>query len=171
MQLQQLINTNILEELTSIILDAMQHFSHGDLTLQIAAEKNDEMGKLFNGFNLTIQNMGQLIKQVRESVQATASAANEISASSEQMAAGTQEQSSQAAEVATAVEEMTSTIFETTKNANFAAENAKIAGNTAIEGGKVVNNTIEGMKRISEVVGKAAATVQAYAKVATKLVK
>ena len=150
-----------LEEKTSIILDAMQHFSNGNLTMQIAAEKNDEMGKLFNGFNLTIQNMGKLIKQVRESVQATASAASEISASSEQMAAGAQEQSSQAAEVATAVEEMTSTIFETTKNANFAAENAKIAGNTALEGGKVVNDTIEGMKKISEVVGKAAATVQA----------
>ncbi|MGA8182787.1 MAG: methyl-accepting chemotaxis protein, partial [Terriglobia bacterium] len=71
------------------------------------------------------------------------------------------EQTAQASEVASAVEEMTHTILENTKNASLAAETAKNAGVKAQEGGEVVEDTIKGMFRISEVVQKAANTVQA----------
>ncbi len=146
---------------TRMILGEMEKFSQGDLDAHVVPEnENDDIGRLFIGFNKAVQNIKEMIKQVTEAVQATASASTEISSSSEQMAAGAQEQSAQATEVAGAVEEMTATILETTKNSSMAAEHAKQAGSLAKQGGDVVNNTIEGMNRIAEVVSEAARIVK-----------
>ncbi len=146
------------------ILEKMNKFADGDLTVSLAIEKNDEIGKLSEGFNKAVSNVGSLLSQVNEAVQATASASNEISSSTEQMAAGAQEQSAQTTEVAGAVEEMTKTIFETTKNSGLASDAAKNAGLIAKEGGKVVGETIEGMNRVAEVVKRSADTVQVLGK-------
>ena len=48
------------------------------------------------------------MQQLKDAVEATASASTQISSSSEEMAAGAQEQSSQTAEVAAAMEEINS---------------------------------------------------------------
>ncbi len=141
------------------LLVNMESFSEGDLTVQLKVENDDEIGKLFKGFNKAINNIGEMLMRVNEAVAATAHASSEISSSTEEMAAGAQEQSAQTTEVASAVEEMTRTIYENTKNTSFAADTAKIAGDNALDGGKVVNKTIEGMNRIAEVVKKSADTV------------
>ena len=137
----------------------MEKFAKGDLTVRIKAESNDEIGKLFTGFNNVIQNINNMMLRVEDAVAATASAAAQISSSAEQLAAGAQEQSSQTTEIAGAVEEMTRTIFETSKNTTFAAQTAKESGNNAREGVVVVNETIDGMNRIEDVVMKSANTV------------
>jgi methyl-accepting chemotaxis protein len=146
------------------ILVAMNKFADGDLTTNLNIEKDDEIGKLYHGFNKAVQNINAILIKVSKSVSAAASASNQISASAEEMASGAQEQSSQTTEVAGAVEEMTKTILETTKNSSIAAETAKGAGTSAKQGGKVVSETIEGMNRIAEVVQKSAETVQALGK-------
>ncbi len=142
----------------------LEILSTGDLTARMEGNYEGYFNNIKESINTLATSFNSLILELSEAVQATASAATQISASAEEMAAGAQEQSAQASEVATAVEEMTSTIFETTKNANVAAENAKIAGDTANTGGQVVYKTVEGMNRISEVVGRAAGTVQALGK-------
>jgi len=103
-----------LSESVNSLLVEMDKFANGDLTVWVDSKSNDEIGKLFNGFNKVVSNFGDMITQVAEAVSATASASTEISSTSEQMAAGAQEQSSQATEVAGAVEEMSATIVETT---------------------------------------------------------
>jgi methyl-accepting chemotaxis protein len=147
------------------ILVEMEKFAEGDLTVQVVPKnENDEIGKLFVGFNKSVHNIKGIVENIVEAVHATASAANQISSSSEEMAAGAQEQSSQTAEVASAVEEMTKTILETTKNSSQAAGAAKNSGSIAKEGGIVVSQTIEGMNRVAEVVKQSAVTVQALGK-------
>lgn len=147
------------------ILVEMEKFAEGDLTVKVVPEnENDEIGKLFVGFNKSVHNIKGIVENIVEAVHATASAANQISSSSEQMAAGAQEQSTQTAEVASAVEEMAKTILETTKNSSQAAGAAKNSGSIAKEGGIVVNQTIEGMNRVAEVVKQSAITVQALGK-------
>ncbi|MGD8778316.1 MAG: methyl-accepting chemotaxis protein [Ignavibacteria bacterium] len=146
------------------ILAEMNKFADGDLTVKIDSGKDDEIGKLYSGFNKAVQNINEMIIQVAGAVTATANASNEISSSSEEMAAGAQEQSAQTNEVATAIEEMTKTIMETTRNASLASDTAKNAGTIAQEGGNVVLETIEGMNRIADVVSKSASTVQELGK-------
>ncbi len=146
------------------ILNEMNKFAEGDLSVQMDVQTEDEIGKLYKGFNIAVANTHKIIFSVFEAVQATASASNEISASTEEMAAGAQEQTSQTAEVASAIEEMTKTIMETTKNSASASETAKNSGAIAKEGGKVVAETIQGMIRIADVVNKSAETVKTLGK-------
>jgi methyl-accepting chemotaxis protein len=154
---QALENQKYLERSTQVLLGEMDKFSKGDLTVLVKAENdNDDIGKLFSGFNISVQNIRNMVMQVSESVQATASASHEISSSTEQMAVGSQEQSSQTTEIAGAMEQMTKTIIETTHNTSSSAQSAKDAGTLAEEGGKVVRDNVIGMEKISDVVSKAA---------------
>jgi methyl-accepting chemotaxis protein len=142
----------------------MLKLADGDLTVRMEGDYKGNYKNLQDVVNRLGTSLSQVINEVTEAVQATASASNEISSSTEEMAAGAQEQSSQTSEVASAVEEMTKTIMETTKNSAAASEAAKNAGTIAKEGGKVVSETIEGMNRIADVVNKSAETVQALGK-------
>ena len=108
------------------------------------------------GINLTVNTLTEPIYKLSEAISATASAANQISSSTEKMASGSNEQSSYINEVTAAMEEMTRTIFSTTKNTSFAAESSKHSAEKAKEGGKIVNEVITGMDKISEVVEQSA---------------
>ncbi len=130
----------------STILSEMNKFANGDLSVYVAP------------------NIREMMIQISEAIQATASATSEISSSTEQMAAGSQEQSTQASEVASAIEQMATTIIQSTQNANNASNNASSAVEIANEGGSVVKNTVDGMNRISEVVSQAAHMVKELGK-------
>ncbi len=149
---------NYLAHSTEVILDAMEKFAQGDLTTNILAEKEDDnIAKLFNGFNRTVGNIKDIIIQVRASVEATASASTEISSSVEEMAAGAQEQSAQTNEVATAMEEMSRTIVETASNATASAEASSESNTKVSEGTEKLNASKEGFSKIvdaSNTVGK-----------------
>ena len=136
----------------------------GDLTVQTDVTTNDELSQLWRSFNSMASGLRSTIQQVEEASLAVANASAQISSSTEQMAAGIQEQTSQASEVAGAVEEMAKTIIENSKNAANTASTAKQAKQAAEVGGRVVEETVVGMKRIAEVVKQSAGTVQELGK-------
>ena len=158
-----------LSEKVDNMLAEINRFAKGDLTINLYHDKDDEVGKLYQGFNTATQNIKSMILNVSEAVYATTTASSEISSRTEKMAAGTQIQDSQTKEVAAAVEEMTKTIIETTKNTSLAADAAKIAGNTAKEGGIVVKETIDRMNRIADVVNKSAGTIKSLGKSSSEI--
>jgi methyl-accepting chemotaxis protein len=139
--------------------DVLSVMATGDLTTRVEGNYKGDHLSIKNSINKVAESYSMALVEVGESISATASAANQISSSSEEMAAGAQEQSTQTAEIATSIEQMTKTIMNNTKNASFAAQTAKQAGEKAKSGGKVVDQTIEGMNRISQVVEKSAHTV------------
>ncbi|KAA3618368.1 MAG: HAMP domain-containing protein [Calditrichaeota bacterium] len=141
------------------ILGKMAKFAAGDLTVRLETNSEDDIGKLFSGFNLIVQNIKKIIIKVTESVHETVKASAQISSSAEEMATGSQEQSMQTAEVSSAIEQMAATIMQTTQNATEAAESAKSSGSTAKEGGSVVKETIIGIDNIAHVVSEAAGIV------------
>lgn len=150
---------------TEKMLVEMDKFANGDLTVHLEAENpHDEIGKLFEGFNTSVENIKYMIRSVNNAIEATASASAQISSSTEEMAAGATQQSAQTEEVAGAVEEMARTILETNRNAGRAADTSKEAGGIAVEGGTVVKATIEKMNRIAEVVARASETVKGLGK-------
>lgn len=148
-----------LADKTSRLLKAMYEFSSGDLTVQLDIEKDDEIGKLYKGFNQSVSRIHELIERVKEAVMSTSSASAQISSSSEEMAAGAQEQSFRTNEVAGAVEELTSTILENSRNTEKAKQAVKTAGDTAKTGGAVVNDTVSAMSNIAGVINNAVTTV------------
>ena len=157
----------ILESITKPILDGLavlEKMATGDLTVRITADYKNQLQGLKNAINTLGDSMGQILRDVSDAVAATASASSQISSSTEELAAGAQEQSAQASEVASAINEMTSTILQTANYASAAAESAKHAGTIANEGGGSVQASIQGMGRISDVVLRAAETVQKLGK-------
>ncbi|MGD8778036.1 MAG: methyl-accepting chemotaxis protein [Ignavibacteria bacterium] len=143
--------SNYLAEKTRIMLDEMSKFADGDLSVSLEElEKDDDVARLFIGFNNAVKKIKEMILNVGEATRATASASSEISSSAEEMAAGSQEQSAQAAEVASAVEEMTKTIMSTANNASRAAESSKEANELAEKGNVKVEENRQGIERIME---------------------
>ncbi len=149
-----------LERSTNTIIDAMERFSQRDLTVSIKAERDaGEIHKLFETFNKTVQIIKEIINHVRDAVESTASASRQISSSTEEMASGSHEQSAQTTEVAGAIEQMTTTIVETSKNSAAAANVTRESSDLAKEGGKRVNEAIEGMRNIAAVVKESSQSV------------
>lgn len=154
-----------LEEKTNVLLYSIEKFAQGNLTAKITEQTvNEEMTKIFEGFNLVIDSMKEMIMSVKDASTSTAAASAQISSSSEEMTIGAQKLSSQTSEVASAIEQMTVTIKQTTNNSVVAATNANRAGDIAQDGGKVVSETVEGMSRIAYVVERAAQMVQQLGK-------
>lgn len=154
---------------TAIMLQSMDKFKFGDLREHLEIEKNDDVGKLFSGYNEAVGNIRQMMYQVVEAVNTSASASTQISSGSEQMAAGAQELSAQTQDIAGAVEEMSKTIISTTENANQAAQAADKAGSVARVGGKIIMETVEGMQRIADVVTRAATTIHTLGESSDKI--
>ncbi len=142
------------------LLFEMNKFADGDLTLNLPIEKDDEIGKLFVGFNKAINKLKNMIANVSDAVIETAKMSTEILDRTSGIAAGVQDQSIQTSEVANFIEQMTSTIIDTSSNSTLASQVAGRSGNAAVEGGKVVSESIQGMARISEVVNGSAVTIK-----------
>ena len=144
----------------NLLLEKMEKFASGDLTLNLSSKNNDEIGRLYSGFNKAVENIRKMLEEIIQTVESTASASGQISHSAEELAAGAQEQSAHTTEVSAAVEEMTRTVSENSKNATYTADVAKKNGTVARDGGTVVEQTIKKIRDIADVVQRSATTVE-----------
>jgi methyl-accepting chemotaxis protein len=156
--------TRFFTRLINKVAEDAEIIANGDLTLEVVYQGKDEFGKLCDSLRKMVSSLRTTIAEVTEASAAVASASTQISSSTEEMAAGAQEQTSQASEVASAVEEMTKTIIENSKNASNTSDTAKESKQAAEQGGKVVEDTIAGMKTIASVVKMSADTVKELGK-------
>jgi methyl-accepting chemotaxis protein len=143
------------------MLEAMQRFSNGDLTVKFEVLGNDNISRLFVAFNSAIDSIRGLAIKVVETVQATASAGIEISSSTEEMSNTATHQAGQISGIAGVIDRIASHVQ---ANAQTAMEFATKAERTAYESERnagVVEQAISGMQRIEEVVTKSASTMEA----------
>ena len=131
----------------------------GDLTQRVKVNSKDEIGQLGSWFNQFVQKIHDVVAEVGGVTREVASAATEIAASSEEMSQGMNDQIQQVTQIASAIEEMSTSVVEVARKSGEAANNATESGNVAQEGGMVVEQTIEGMRGISEAVTAGAASV------------
>ncbi len=146
------------------ISDVIEAVTKGDLTRELAVEKNDEVATLMNKINQMIRDLHSLIGEVHSAGNSLAEASTQISSAAEEMSTGAGEQANQTREVATAVEQMSKTVIESSKNANEAAGMAKKASDLANTGEKVFQETIGGMTKIARLVKKSAEIVDTLGK-------
>lgn len=146
------------------LIERIKKIAEGDLTSRVEVTTEDEIGQLGTHFNLSIDNLHDLIIDVSEATHEVASAATQIAASSEEMAAGMSEQNSQMAQISSAVEEMSASVVEVARKSGEAAESAQNAGETAQRGGDIVYKTVDGMNNISEAVKSASGSVSELGK-------
>ncbi|MFA8343680.1 MAG: cache domain-containing protein [Rhodothermaceae bacterium] len=64
---------------TGTLLEAMNKFKEGDLSVSVTSEKEgDDIAKMYDGFNQSVNNIRSMILRVRDAVEATASASSQI---------------------------------------------------------------------------------------------
>lgn len=148
----------------ALLVEKAGCIADGDLTITIDYESKDEIGMLSQVFRKMTESLKSSIAQIVMATSAVASATAEISTSTEQMATGAQEQSNQASDVSSAMEEMSKTIFESSRNVTSGSNTATLAKEFAMKGGKVVEDTIVGMREIAVVVNQTAETIKALGK-------
>jgi methyl-accepting chemotaxis protein len=148
-----------LSESVEKMLDQMERFADGDLTVKLESDRDDPIGRLYQGFNRAVARIRSIVNRIQQAANHTATTSDQISSASEQLAAGAQEQSAQADEVAAAMEEMSRTIIDNAEGATRTAELAEENEQTARKNGEVVLKTVDKMKQIGEVIQSSAATV------------
>jgi methyl-accepting chemotaxis protein len=152
---KQYLSTSVIQ-----ILAAMEKFASGDLTTQLPATQEGEIGKIFDGFNRAVINMRQLIQQVVEVTDATANASTGIKYSTEMLAQGAYQQSQQSSCVANSVNELVHTTQESKRN----TENMSVAAANnvafASEGKDVVLEARGKIGQIEKIVKSSAMTVE-----------
>ncbi len=134
------------------ILYEMQKFSEGDLTVGLQNNKDDMIGKLYEGFNKAIQNIRAMLVSVKDAADSTSDAGTKIIRNADEITIGVQEQSNQIQELTRSIEQISDSIMDTSRSTMSAANTAKDARETAKVGGEAVNETMKGIISISNVI-------------------
>lgn len=122
----------------------------GDLTRRLEIVGKDEVAMAGNAFNLFMDKLQTIMRQVASNTHQLAGATEEISSSAVQMAEHANTQQHQTSQIATAMQEMASTVTQVSDNCRMAAENAQQAVSTARDGGQVVERSVDTMRRLAE---------------------
>jgi methyl-accepting chemotaxis protein len=153
---QQYLERNVLE-----VLDAMERFSEGDLSVALVVERDDAIGRLRYGVNKAVLNIRSMVQQVRDVLDSTVATSRQIQAETNDLSRGAEEQISQTLLVAGAAQQMAQTVSASNSSIAEASEIAQRSGTEAHEGGRIVRDTFAGMDEIVTTVGVSARTVHA----------
>ncbi len=152
------------------LLDDVEGAARGDLTVQ-ATVTADVLGAVADAFNLTIQSLQEIVRQVKEAAEQV----NKGSTDSELFA---RNQSSEALRMAeelavtlNSVQMMTESIERVADNAREAEEVARSSSVTALKGGKAVERTVSGIFQIRETVSETARKVKRLAEASQEISK
>jgi methyl-accepting chemotaxis protein len=150
-----------LEASTRQILDAMQRFAFGDLTVKVAAgDRADDIAKIFTGFNRSVAAVRTLVLEVIRNVEQTTTIAGMISSASGEMAATSAEQSLQVHDISASIEELAYVSGEQSEQAEQMNTASQRNGAGATEGAGVVASAVSKMEQIATIVSDAATVVQ-----------
>lgn len=152
------------------LLDDVEGAARGDLTVE-AEVSADVLGAVADAFNLTLQNLRAIVRQVKKA----AKQVNQGSTNSESFA---RNQSSDALRMAEelavtlkSVQMMTDSIQRVAENAREAEEVARTSSITALKGGDSVERTVAGILQIRDAVSETARKVKRLAEASQEISK
>lgn len=152
------------------LLDDVEGAARGDLTVQ-AEVTADVLGAVADSFNLTIQNLREIVLQVKEAARQVSkgSAENEIFARS--LSSDALRQAEELAVTLNSVQVMTDSIQRVAESAREAEEVARSASATALKGGEAVERTVSGILEIRETVAETTRKVKRLAESSQEISK
>jgi methyl-accepting chemotaxis protein len=134
-------------EVAQIVSRALEN----DLTLRVdMAGKSAFFASLGAGLNKLLDNMSQMVRDIKSAAAAVRIGADEISKGNTNLSQRTEEQSSSLEETASSMEEMTSTVKQNADNAGQANQLATAARDQAEKGGAVVGKAVRAMADIND---------------------
>lgn len=152
------------------LLDDVEGAARGDLTVQ-AEVTADVLGAVADAFNLTIQNLRDIVLQVKQAARSV----NKNSSDSEKFAMGLSadalRQAEELAVTLNQVQVMTDAIQRVAEGARQAEEVARTSAATALKGGEAVERTVAGILSIRETVAETTRKVKRLAESSQEIAK
>ena len=124
--------------------------AQGDLTERITENYQGSFEALKEGCNQTVDNLSQMLSEIRDAAETIGTASSEISQGNTDLSSRTEQQASSLEETASSMEELTSTVRQNADNARQANTLAAKASDVAIEGGSLIEQVVQTMASINE---------------------
>ncbi len=152
------------------LLDDVEGAARGDLTVQ-AEVTADVLGAVADAFNLTIQNLREIVKQVKGAAKQVnrGAADSELFASNQYSSA--LNMAGELAVTLNSVQLLTDAIQRVAENAKEAEEVARTSSVTALKGGESVERTVAGIVEIRDTVAETARKVKRLAEASQEISK
>jgi len=153
-------NTRLLKRKLAIASKHINELAEGNLNSKIEITGKDEIDQLLGTFAQAQARLRDLIGKIGESTENITEGATSIRTASDEMTKASVEQSDATASMAAAVEQLTVSIGQITENSSEASQTAVDAKHSATEGQVVLNNVVEGIRKIANSVRESASTVK-----------
>ncbi len=152
------------------LLDDVEGAARGDLTVQ-AEVTADVLGAVADSFNLTIQNLREIVQQVSAAARQVTKASAENETFARSLSADALRQAEELAVTLNSVQVMTDSIQRVAESAREAEEVARSASATALRGGEAVERTVAGILEIRETVAETTRKVKRLAESSQEISK
>ena len=152
------------------LLDDVEGAARGDLTVQ-AEVTADVLGAVADSFNLTIQNLREIVQQVKLATRQVSKGSTENEMFARGLSSDALRQAEELAVTLNSVQMMTESIHRVANSAREAEEVAKQATATAQKGGEAVERTVAGILEIRETVAETTRKVKRLAESSQEISK
>jgi methyl-accepting chemotaxis protein len=144
------------------VVQAMRDIAHGegDLTQRLQVRGKDEVGQLSDAFNSFVDQVHDVIADVKQAFAQLSSAAERMSEVTIETGQSVTEQRAATDQVATAVNELNATAQQMADTSANTAQSAQEANDQTQSGKRVVSQTIEAIKGLSAEVDQAAEVIR-----------
>lgn len=152
------------------LLDDVEGAARGDLTVQ-AEVTADVLGAVADAFNLTIQNLRDIVQQVKQAARQVNKGASDSEKFAMGLSADALRQAEELAVTLNQVQVMTDAIQRVAEGARQAEEVARTSAATALKGGEAVERTVAGILSIRETVAETTRKVKRLAESSQEIAK
>ena len=130
--------------------EKLEKVAEGDLTAYIEGVYEGDYDKLKMSLNGTLDNLNDIMNQVKESASQMAQGSGQVSDSSQSISQGATEQAASLEEITASMNEMSSQTQQNAENANQANQLAQSAQTGAEKGNQMMNNMLGAMSDIDD---------------------
>jgi len=152
------------------LLDDVEGAARGDLTVQ-AEVSADVLGAVADAFNLTIQNLRDIVQQVKAAAREVTKGATNSETFARALSSDALRQAEELAVTLNSVQVMTDSIQRVAEAAREAEAVARDASSIALKGGEAVENTVAGILEIRETVAETTRKVKRLAESSQEISK
>ncbi len=140
--------------------EAAEAIASGNLTHAIPRAGQDEIGQLLNRLGVMRDNLNNLIKSIRSNVELLNQSAGELSNAANSSASNTEMQAEAASGMAASVEELSVSIDQVEEHAREARNVTQSSSTQSSEGGRIIHEAAEEMRRIADAVNNTSGTIK-----------
>ncbi|AKH20086.1 methyl-accepting chemotaxis protein [Sedimenticola thiotaurini] len=140
--------------------DVTRQMAAGDLNIRLSLNSQDELQQVADDFNQMGAAFQDVVVQIVEATSQLATMAEQTSVVTEQTNQALQTQLSETTQVATAMNEMSATVQEVASSTSNTSQAADEVNHQAAEGQRAMEETMTGIRQLSETVEGAGSVIQ-----------